>query len=99
MTYLDKLAAQIERQVPPGLLPAEDTEPLFRLYAVLLLVKGTAVTASDVHNAWAAWMQEHDPDHPSIKPFDELDAETRTSDEPFAEAIRSVAVRIRLTPS
>lgn len=97
MTYLDDLGAEIKRQVSPGLLPAEDTESLFRLYALLLLSKGVAVTAGDVHNAWAAWMQEHDPDHPSIRPFHELDGQTQASDEPFAEAIRSVADRFRLT--
>ncbi len=94
MTYLDNLAAEIERQIPPDLLPTGDSELLFRLYALLLLAKGTAVTARDVHNAWAAWMQEHDPGHRSIKPFDQLDAVTQTSDEPFAEAIRHVADRI-----
>jgi hypothetical protein len=97
MTYLDDLGAEIKRQVPPGLLPAEDTESLFRLYALLLLVKGSEVTARDVHNAWASWMQGRDPGHRSIRPFGELDAQTKASDEPFAEAIRSVAERFRLT--
>lgn len=91
MTYLDDLGAEIKRQVPPDLLPTGDTESLFRLYALLLLVKGTEVTARDVHNAWAAWMQGRDPGHRSIKPFAELDAQTKASDEPYAEAIRSVA--------
>lgn len=93
MTYLDDVAAQIKRQIPQGLLPPHDTKSLFRLYAVLLLAKGATVTVRDVHNAWVAWMQEHDPGHRSIRPFDELDAETQASDEPFAEAIRSVADR------
>jgi hypothetical protein len=91
MTYLDDLATKIERLVPRELIPEEDTGALFRLYALLALVKGPGVDASDVHNAWAAWMQERNPDHRSIKPFDELDAETKASDEPFARAIRAVA--------
>lgn len=96
MTYLDELAGEIEREVPAELLPAENTKQLFRLYAVLLLAKGKEVTARDVHNAWAAWMQERSPRHRSIKPFSELDARTQASDEPFAQAIRSVADRVRL---
>ena len=94
MTYLDLLASKIELLIPRDLLPAENARPLFRLYAVLALAKGTAVEAMDVHNAWAAWMQEQDPEHRSIKPFGELDIATQTSDEPFAQAIREVAKHI-----
>jgi hypothetical protein len=93
MTYLDELAAEIEHEIPAELLPAGDTGLLFRIYAVLLLAKGGEVTARDVHNAWAAWMQERSPHHRSVKPFSELDAGTQESDEPFAQAIRSVAGR------
>jgi hypothetical protein len=99
MTYLDELASEIRRRVPRDLLPDEDTGSLFRLYALLALSKGTAVDAIDVHNAWAAWMQERDPDHRSIKPFEELDAETQASDEPFVEAIRAVAERLDRAPA
>jgi hypothetical protein len=99
MTYLDELAAEIERRVPRDLLPEEDTGSLFRLYALLALSKGTTVNTTDVHNAWAAWMQERDPEHRSIKPFEELDPETQASDEPFVEAIRAVAERLERTPA
>jgi hypothetical protein len=47
--------------------------------------------AGDVHNAWAAWMLARDPEHRSIRPFEELDAETQAADLPFVEAIRSAA--------
>lgn len=97
MTYLDELAREIERQVPRDLLPDEDISSLFRLYALLALSKGATVEAVDVHNAWAAWMQERDPDHRSIKPFEELDPETQASDEPFVEAVRAVAERLDRT--
>ncbi len=99
MTYLDLLAAQIEQNIPADLLPDDDIRPLFRLYALLALVKGTAVKAADVHNAWAAWMQERDPCHRSIRPFEELDAETQAFDEPFARAIRAVAEKLRQDPA
>ena len=96
MTYLDELAAEIKRQVPPDLLPGENTGTLFRIYAVLALAKGTAVTAEDVHNAWAVWMHEQDPGHRSIKPFEELDEDAQASDEPFVKAIRAVAGHLNL---
>src|SRR5258708_16416946 len=91
MTYLDRLAAKIEQEVPGDLLPDMNTRPLFRLYAVLALAKGTTVEVADVHNAWAAWMQERQPSHRSLVPFDDLDPETRAADEPFAQAIRTMA--------
>lgn len=99
MTYLDELATEIERRVPADLLPHGDTRSLFRLYALLALAKGRSVDAADVHNAWTAWMQERDPRHRSIKPFEELDPETQASDEPFVEAIRAVAERLARTPA
>jgi hypothetical protein len=99
MTYLDEIASEIERRVPGGVLPDEDTAPLFRLYALLVLAKGREVNAIDVHNAWVAWMQERDPTHRSIKPFEELDAETQSADEPFVQAIREVAERREQVPA
>lgn len=99
MSYLDELATEIERQVPADVLPDGDTRSLFRLYALLALAKGRSVGAADVHNAWAAWMQERDPHHRSLKPFDELDAETQASYEPFVEAIRAVAERLERAPA
>jgi hypothetical protein len=94
MTYLDEVATEIERRVPRELLPDEDVDSLFRLYAVLALAKGSTVNAVDVHNAWAAWMLERDPGHRSIKPFDELDADTQASDAPFVEAITGLSPSI-----
>jgi hypothetical protein len=38
---------------PADMLPPQDAKLLFRLYALLLVTKGPAVSALDVHNAWA----------------------------------------------
>jgi len=78
--------------VPPDLLPEGDTDLLFRMYAVLALVAGRKVVAANVHDAWSAWMSQSDPDHDSIQPFDELPEDVQAQDQPFAEAIRKVAV-------
>jgi hypothetical protein len=99
MSYLDQLAREIQQPIPRDRLPKGDTASLFRLYALLALAKGSDVTAVDVHNAWAAWMQERDPHHRSIKPFHELDAETQAADEPFVQAIKAAAGRLEQIPA
>jgi hypothetical protein len=91
VTYIDDVAAEIRRRLDPELLPEGDADELFRMYAVLALAKGEAVQPEDVHDAWSAWMAARDPGHSSLRPFDELDDETRAADAPFVEAIRAVA--------
>jgi hypothetical protein len=91
MSYLDDIAQTIRSHVPADGLPDGDLDALFRLYAVLALAKGDAVTAEDVHNAWAAWMQENHADHDALRPFGELDHATQAEDDPYVEAIRIAA--------
>jgi hypothetical protein len=92
VNYIDEIAAAIRSKVPSDALPEEDSvEDLFRLYALLSLVKGAEVSAEDVHNAWSTWMAREEPNHESLRPFDELDASTRRDDMPYVEAIRAVA--------
>lgn len=92
LSYLDSIAQDIRRQIPTSDIPDEEnTRYLFRLYAVLLLAKGSLVQPEDVHNAWVAWMLNIDPTHESLIPYSELSAETAADDEPYVAAIRSVA--------
>jgi hypothetical protein len=92
MNYIDRIAKEIRSAVPDGSdLPAGDLDALFRLYALLLLVKRSDVSAEDVHNAWAVWMSSNDPSHESIKPFYELDHGTRHEDDLYVSAIKKVA--------
>lgn len=93
--YLDDIARQIAAELDPGELPDQDgVERLLRLYAVLARAKGTAVTAEDIHDAWASWMADKDPQHEALKPFADLDPDTRHEDAPFLAAVRAVAGRI-----
>jgi hypothetical protein len=94
VNYIDHLASAIKLQVPQERLPDGNTELLFRLYALLAETKGEHVSVEDVHDAWSVWMATEDPSHPSIRPFDELNPETRDEDEPFLAAIHE-AVRRR----
>jgi hypothetical protein len=89
--YLEELAASIRALVPRQDLPDEDTHELFRIYAVLALAKGEAVSAADVHNAWVAWMLARNPNHESLVPYSGLPADTADADQPFVDAIRTVS--------
>lgn len=90
MNYLDEIAAQIELESGA---PEGTDRSLFRLYALLALVKGSDVTRSDVHDAWATWRSGIESSDPDIVPFGELDPTTRAKDVPFVHVIRDVVAR------
>lgn len=94
MNYLDLLAAEIQRAADPEAKPPDDDLPLYRLYAVLLLAKGNNVTAEDVHNAWAAWASEHEPQSRHLLPFKELSLQVQKKDQSYVDAIHEVANRM-----
>lgn len=68
-SYHQQLAAEIEAEVDPSLVPRGDTTWLWRLYAVLVHAKGVDVQASDVHDAWTAWALAEKPGHGALAPF------------------------------
>src|SRR5829696_276837 len=96
VNYLDKLAAEIQRTADPDSTPPDEDLPLYRLYAVLLLAKGEDVEAEDVHNAWAAWASDHDPESGYLIPFKELTLSVQRKDETYVNAVRTVAARLGL---
>jgi len=87
-TYIEELAAEIQRHVAPELLPNEDSDSLFLIYSALALAKEGNVQPKDVHDAWAAWMATKHPAHESIKPFATLSRTVQSEDDPFVHAIR-----------
>jgi hypothetical protein len=99
VNYLDQLAAEIQRTAHPESRPPDEDLPLYRQYAVLLLAKGEDVTADDVHNAWAAWAIDHEPDNQYIKPLKELSVRAQRKDEKYVEAIQKVAGSVGLRQS
>lgn len=93
-TYVDALAVRIREATPTDLIPDDtssaEVDQLFRLYALLALVRGNDVTAANVHDAWSTWMLGRgEGDHESIVPFVALDDEARQQDDPFVLAIRA----------
>lgn len=91
MTYLDDLGTRIRSALPQRVEAPPASDGLFRLYAVLARAKGATVSSSDVHDAWAAWIQVQDPSHPSLVPYDELDSDTQAEDDEYVDAIRRVS--------
>lgn len=96
MNYLDLIAADIQRTADPESTPPDDDLPLYRLYAVLLLAKGQAVTLEDVHNAWAAWASDHEPESWNLKPFKQLSLNVQRKDQAYVDAILEVAGRLQI---
>ena len=93
-TYVDALAARIRKATPKDLIPEDassaEVDQLFRLYALLALVRGRDVSAANVHDAWSTWMLGRgEGDHESIVPFVALDDEAQEQDDPFVRAIRA----------
>ena len=94
--YLDLMAAEIQRTAEPNSNPPDEDLPLYRQYAVLLLAKGKDVTLEDVHNAWAAWASDHEPESRHLIPFKELSLSVQHKDQVYVDAIHEVASRMRL---
>ena len=90
-SYLSEDAALIRSCVPESASVPEGTESLFLIYAVLMRSKGERVDASDVHDAWSAWMQIEGKRHISLISFEQLDVDTQLEDLPYVEAIRRAA--------
>ncbi|RIR29878.1 hypothetical protein D2E28_06440 [Mycobacteroides abscessus] len=91
MSYLDADAELIRSCLPTGTGVPGDADDLFILYAVLMRAKGEATQASDVHDAWSAWMSRTEPDHESVRPYDQLAPSVQKEDAPFLIAIRGAA--------
>jgi len=66
---------------------------LARLYALLVLAKGTKTTMEDVHDAWSLWCEDTRPDHRSLVPFDQLPAHIQEYDRKYMDVIHRVAKR------
>jgi len=94
-SYIDRIAVLIHRTAEPESNPLEYID-LYRYYAVLALIKGHSVTNEDIHNAWAAWCSEHEPEHRSLVEYDKLPQHIQDLDTPYTEATRAVANWLRL---
>lgn len=73
-----------------------DSPLLARLYALLVLAKGTETTMEDAHDAWSLWCLDERADHFSLVPFDQLRAHVQEFDRTPMNLIHRVAKRFGL---
>jgi hypothetical protein len=96
VNYIDRVAQRIyQRTEGTERIPADEIG-LYRIYAVLCLVKGVHTSLRDVHDAWSAWRVVTKPDHRSLVPFEQLTPDVQALDAPYRDAIQAVAVQGRL---
>ena len=71
LNYIDEIAARIEATLDPEQRPDDDAWALYRLYALLVLVKGVDVSLEDVHDAglygWRRSILSTMPSCPSLR--------------------------------
>lgn len=96
-TYIDEVVERVSAE--SGI----KSKLLIRYYALLVLIKGENITASDVHDGWAMNMNFKERtdycyghDHLSLVPFDELSEECQHKDDKFVERLKKIARDLRL---
>ena len=89
--YIDFIAEQIIGYLG-NFADRDDLDyPLYRIYALLVLAKGTETTPEDVHDAWSVWCLGIDMDHRSLVPFSERTTSVQDLDNEYVDAIHAVA--------
>ena len=74
-------------------------EGLLETYGLLVMTVGVNCTNQHIHDAWSIWQNKTQPDHRSLKPFNELTKEVQDLDEPYRQAVikvaQSTAIKLR----
>lgn len=92
-TYIDEIIERVQQETG---LKSKET---IKMYALLVLTKGTQITLSDIHDGWSMAMnfKEFNPphcyghEHKSIVPFKELSIETQEKDRKYLNALLKIA--------
>jgi hypothetical protein len=67
MTYVQQQPDLIEVALRPRERPTRNAAELYRLYALLGLVKSEQVTLENVHDARSVWMSDIDSEQPALQ--------------------------------
>lgn len=88
MNYIEKTKNSLDEILKMNGTPYEG---LLEVYALLALTVGESCTNEHIHDAWSVWQNKTQPDHRSLKPFSELTKEVQDLDEPYRQAVITVA--------
>lgn len=88
MNYIQKVQEELEKRLKMKGTPYEG---LLETYGLLVLTVGENCTQEHIHDAWSIWQNKTQPDHRSLKPFNELTKEVQELDEPYRLAVVEVA--------
>ena len=91
MNYIQKIQDSLDEELKMRGTPYEG---LLETYGLLVLVVGENCTNEHIHDAWSTWQNLTQPDHRSLKPFDELTKEVQDLDEPYRRAVVNVAKQL-----
>ncbi len=92
MNYIEKIKNLLEKELKMKGTPYEG---LLDYYGVLALVVGKNCTNEHIHDAWSFWQSKTQPNHRSLKPFNELTKEVQDLDEPYRQAVIKVSKIIK----
>ena len=92
MNYIDQIKELLDTELSMSGTPYEG---LLDTYALLVLVVGESCTNEHIHDAWSIWQNRTQPEHRSLKPFNELIEEVQALDEPYRQAVIKVATQIK----
>lgn len=89
MTYIDEVYAAVKAEIP-------DIDPLLLpLYALLAMCSHGYADMEEVHDAWAIWRHQTQPDHRSLVPFSELSDEVAMLDYIYMMKINRIAKALK----
>jgi len=84
--YVQLATAVLRKELGSGL----DSD-LERLYVLLVFTRGEQTTLRDVHDAWAIWRTQTNPQHKSCICFEDLTPEVQELDRKYMQAIRDTS--------
>ncbi len=92
MNYVKKVKNLLEKELKMKGTPYED---LLDVYGLLVLTVGFECTNENIHDAWSIWQNKAQPNHKSLKPFDELTKEVQDLDEKYCQAVIKTSLLIK----
>ena len=90
INYIDQIVDELAKHMP------NCSVELLDVYALLVLVRGTATTSKDVHDAWSVWQNNVNPGHRSLVPFEVLTPEVQALDDKYRDIIHLVSQKMRV---